>query len=451
MTLSVLGLLVASLTIVACGGDDGAAPDACTTGPGCAIDGGADGGPTIDGGPREDAGADGGLSCSTPANAGDVGGQCRADGSCAAGSMCAEEVTHLPGTGVALTLSNGLSIPTAASEDPTHPGEYLVTDGLPEVPIGFGPGGQCTVMCTPGLLDDACGPCATCSATLGGFGAGEGFGFNVGLFVDAAGDAVCRQNCAYDAADQCSSGYACSAAESVCLEACTADAQCQATSALSRHDGLVAVLDPAAHCNTASGRCEWTPTNPAATAGSLCAADTDCPSPLGACAQGGLCITYQCNVPDPADPSGATPLHPCATGSICLGVGGNDSGACVKGCDSVDDCPAGNRCALFGDPVGGFAGACFGDCIEDADCHTNERCATGGAVRGMCAPFCIPADGAPDVDATICAADELCDPVPGWGYGLCTRLNQLCFDDTQCVGGQTCMHLGDDALGRCGT
>jgi len=406
--------------------------------------------------------------CAMPAANGTTGGRCRSGTTCETGATCSPELTRNPMTGTPLTLENTFVIPifTADHEDPDHPGEFIVVTPVPadrQINIGFGPGGQCSPLCTLATTampnpPNTCGNCATCSASLGGPPAIGALGVTTRTFVDInmdnTGDPICRQDCNFDPATNggCPMGYTCDPTENICLESCTQDSQCQMGFGNSRHEGLVAVLDPAFTCNMTTGRCQWTPPAGAA-AGSACESNADCPADIGTCFLGGHCATYQCNVPDPADTTGMTPLHPCPTGSLCIGFGGNDAAACLVGCNAPTDCPAGEACSPLMGTAGGFTGICFGICDNDGQCHGNERCKVGGfqtPAIGTCQPFCSPGASLPG--ATECTAGtQVCvqSTTGTTTVGYCQDLNALCGDDTNCYGGQSCQIINNDGSGRC--
>ncbi len=80
------------------------------------------------------------------------------------------------------------------------------------------------------------------------------------MYTSDADPGICRANCTFDpSTNDCQPGYSCDVAENVCLEACTDDSQCNLGWDVTRHDGLVAVIDGAQTCNTVTGRCEWMP------------------------------------------------------------------------------------------------------------------------------------------------------------------------------------------------
>ncbi|MBZ0115358.1 MAG: hypothetical protein K8H88_00080, partial [Sandaracinaceae bacterium] len=430
---------------------------------------------------RPDGGPDGGpAACEQPATPGTSGARCRMGTTCETGLTCAQEISRFPMTGQPLTLENtfAAAIYTATGPDPgpdgtvgtddDPEGEYLVAadpaSGT-DIPLAFGPGGQCSAACTlptqaMPMPPNTCGSCASCSATLGGSESFGALGISVRSFVDLngdnMGDPICRQNCTWepDSRGGCPMGYTCDPTENICVEACTVDAQCQLGFGLNRRYGTVAVLDGSATCNTATGQCEWTAPTGAA-AGSTCENNEDCPAGLGRCLIGNLCVQYGCGIVDPADPGGMAPLYPCPTGTICLGFGGapgNVAGACIMGCNSASDCPAGNACSPLSGTVGGFTGYCIGICENDGECHADERCNKGGFSSpdiGVCQSFCTPAGQTPMTGAQACAADEFCLQEGTSAIGYCVARDALCVHDDDCFDGQACEVVGNDFYGRC--
>ena len=255
---------------------------------------------------------------------------------------------------------------------------------------------------------------------------------------------ICRADCVFNPDDRgCQAGYSCQADENVCLEACVSDAQCNLGWGQTRRDGLVAVVDGSATCNTSTGRCEWEP--PAGAAfGSECESNADCPADVGFCASGGRCLTLQCNLQDAA---GAA-VYPCPDGAVCVGIGGNEAAFCLDRCTSPTDCHPGIGCVpIFSDG----SSACWGICEMDSQCHTDERCQKGrfqDPDAGTCQAFCDPAGGTAG-GAVECAADERCVAVTGQSYGFCQPTDSLCTSDAGCLEGQACNYLGNDALGEC--
>ncbi len=421
------------------GGDAGCPPgEICLPG-----DAGPDGGTVTppDGGRTDSGMMTGGCMQST----GRAGGTCRSGTTCGPGLTCAPELSM--GMTGAFTLANIFEIPSAVT-DPESPDGFTVMDGLPSVPIRFGPGGQCTQGCNPSAMTDSCPACSTCETALGGSSAFGAVGISVRTFdvsepplTDDTNTGICRADCTFDAATNggCQTGYTCDPTSNVCIEACTADSQCNLNWGVTRVEGLVAVVEGSATCNTSTGRCEWTP--PAgATFGSECDADADCGADVGACVFG-RCTNWQCNLPDA---TGMASQYPCAEGAVCVQFPGNDPGLCVATCESPDDCFAGQACIEF---FGDGGRACWGICTADAECQTGQRCQIGGFTNpelGTCQDTCDPTAG------TGCETGETCVAPEGvTDYGFCEELDQICTADDDCVGGQACEWLGNDAFGRC--
>lgn len=449
-------LSASALAWVGCDGDRPADSGMCVPGPGVICldgDGGADAGP--DAGPVIPP--DGGPVSDMCQSIGSAGGTCRTGARCGTGLRCFGELTM--SGGMAFTLSSIFEIPTAVP-DPENPGEFLTANdfepGNPDtptfaaVPVGFGPGGQCTEGCNPASGTDMCPSCSTCETGIGGAPAFAAVGITVRTFdnpdmpfTSTTNTGICRADCVFDPEDRgCQDGYSCQADSNVCLEECVSDAQCNLGWGQTRHEGLVAVVDGSATCNTTTGRCEWEP--PAGAAfGSECESNADCPADIGFCAIGGRCLTLQCNLQNEA---GAA-VYPCAEGSVCVGIGGNEAAFCLDTCTSPADCFPGIGCVpIFSDG----SSACWGICEMDSQCHADERCEKGGFQdpdAGTCQRFCDPAGANPD--AITCAADERCVQVTGQTYGFCEPTDLLCTADSQCLEGQACEVLGNDFLGEC--
>ena len=442
---SLLVGLLASVAGTACDGDP--EPDAgpCPDGMIC-----LDGSPG-DGGTMVDAGDAGMIitGCQSPPLPGRTGGTCLGGTRCMTGLTCFEELTTLPMSGTAVTLGNAFGIPSG-TPDTAHDGEFIAgADST--IPIGFGPGGQCSEACDPTMDTGVCGDCGTCSRTLGGSDSFGAVGITVRSF-DSTGrtndtrTGICRANCVYDPATNggCPTGYTCDVSENVCVEACVASSQCNLNWGTSRVDGLVAYEETGSPymCNTTTGRCEWAD---AGSYGADCESNLDCPEDVGVCLIGGHCATYQCNLADPADPSGMTALYPCPTDAICVGVGGNSAAFCLDTCTTPADCFSGQACSPQSGLPGGATGLCFGICESDAECRTDERCRIGGfsdPTIGTCQPHCDPA-------GSDCATGEACVQADGQVYGFCQTLDSLCAEDGDCAGGQVCEVFDCDFYGRC--
>jgi hypothetical protein len=404
-----------------------------------------------------DSGTDGGVRDSGRPDSGPVmtgcmqatgraGGQCRSGTTCGPGLTCAPELSRLM-SGQAFTLRNVFEIPNAVL-DPASPDGYTVMDGLPDVPIRFGPGGQCTQGCNPSAMTDSCPACSTCETSIGGSSAFGAVGITVRTFdatepaiTNSTNTGMCRADCTFNPATNggCQAGYTCDPTANVCLEACTADSQCNLTWGVTRREGLVAVVDGTATCNTTTGRCQWTP--PAgASFGSECDADADCGADVGACVFG-RCTSWQCNLPDA---SGMAARYPCAEGAVCVQFPGNNPALCVATCEAPSDCFPGQACIEF---FGDGGRACWGICTADAECQTGERCRIGGFTNpelGTCQPTCDPSAG------TGCAEGEACIAPEGvTTHGFCEDLGGICTTDDDCLPNEACEWLGNDAFGRC--
>lgn len=401
-------------------------------GPPAAVDGGLDAGAS-DGGLRDAAAPDAGPArdggprpseCTIPPLEGTTGARCRDDRFCDPRSSCVE--------GVVWTLDLATGIP-----DPDRPGELLA--GPPStIPVVFAPDGMCTTPCQLAEGDDeaSCGPCAACSAELGGAHALGEIGVSVGSFIDLAdGEGVCRGRCVFDAetGGGCPGGFTCDVDSNVCLERCVDDQQCRLRFGATFEGEIVIYTEGDAVCDAATGRCRWSP--PAGAAfGSACARDEDCPRDVGRCLFG-LCTTLQCRF------DGGGP-HPCPAGARCYQTDA-DPGICMATCTSIDDCPRGRVCKEADD---GGSPICSPVCDADHPCRADERCFAifADPALGHCRPFC-DATGAGLAGATVCAADEGCRRVPDRDFGSCVRLGGRCLVDDDCVGDQRC------ASGRCAT
>lgn len=436
-----------ALAWVGCDGGGEPSGDAgCPPGSICPTDdAGVDGGTTIADGGGTDGGGGGGGACMQ--TVGRAGGTCRSGTTCSPGLTCAPELTR--GMMGAFTLRNIFEIPNAVP-DPENEGEFLVQEGLPDVPIGFGPGGQCTQGCNPSAAASSCPACSTCETSIGGSSAFAAVGITVRTFevsepplTSETNSGICRSNCTWNAASNggCQAGYTCGTSENVCLEGCTSNSQCNLDWGVTRRDGLVAVVQGDATCNNTTGRCQWTP--PAGAGfGSECDSDSDCPADVGACIFG-RCTTWQCNLPDA---TGMAPQYPCAEGAVCVQFPGNDPGLCVGRCESPDDCFEGQACIEFFSDGGR---ACWGICTENADCRSTERCRIGGfqdPTLGSCRATCDPD---PAASASGCATNEACVQAEGQTYGFCQPRGVLCTESEDCLADEACEWLGNDSLGRC--
>lgn len=402
-----------------------------------------------------DSGPDSGTPSGCVQSTGRAGGTCRTGGVCGPGLTCAPDLTRFPTTGATITLQNAFEIPTAVP-DPENPGEFLTaadfdpTDPerpeFPDVPIGFGPGGQCTQGCNPRAATDSCPTCSTCETDIGGSPVFGAVGISVRTFdgtdpsiTNETNTGMCRADCEFNPATNggCQSGYSCEPSANVCLEACTADSQCNLDWGVTRRDGLVAVVDGTATCNTSTGRCQWTPPTGSGY-GSECESNRDCPADIGVCIFG-HCSTWQCNQPDDTGAS----RYPCPTGAVCVGFGGNDAAACLTTCTNPSECFPDQACtALFADG----SRACFGYCEANTDCQSDRRCRRGGFTDpnlGTCRPHCDPAD------ETACGDNEVCVQAEGETYGFCEQRGQICSADADCLADEACEWLGNDGLARC--
>lgn len=436
---------------VACdGGDgDGDAGDGCPPGMICLDGGDVDGG----GMPGTDAGTDGmvtPMGCGMPQPAGQEGGHCRGGTTCLTGLSCAEEISVLPMGGATLTLGNAFGIPSG-TEDPAREGE-CIPGADSDIPIPFFPnGGLCTQACDP-ATEGVCGECTTCSTTLGGSDAFAAVGITVRSGTDLTTDArpgLCQQNCTWDGTTRggCPEGYACDPGSNICQQGCTTDSQCRLDWLVAESIGLCAVETGTATCNTATGLCDYGG-SPSAAFGSECEQASDCPEDIGICLIGGRCSTYQCNLDDG---TGAA-AYPCPADAICVGIGGNNAALCLGLCDTPADCFAGQACSPEMGLPDGRAGLCSPICTADSECHGNERCLKGrfeDPELGFCAEYCVPEGGAADPMATPCEADQFCNPAAGTAYGFCRTLDQICFADDDCVGGQACRVADANLYGRC--
>ena len=376
---------------------------------------------------------------------GRAGGTCRGGTQCGSGLTCFSELTSNGGMEILLNSTPFPDIPVVMP-DPANPGEYVSSDA--SVPLGFGPGGQCSQACNPSAMTATCPACSTCSKSIGGSPSFSAVGFSPRSFdqtgtLDATNSGICRANCTFDPSTSgCQAGYSCDSSENVCLEACTTDAQCNLGWDVRRHDGLVAVIDGSQTCNMDTGRCEWTPPSDAAY-GSACEASTDCLEYIGFCGIGNHCGQQNCA----AKGSDGNPVYPCPSGAQCLTFpNSNDASQCFTPCTSPSDCFDGVACVNLG--PGNF---CYAACQNDSECKDAEACRLGGfsdPTIGTCQPRCDPA-------GSDCAADEVCaiptSPASDWSmdYGFCRQLNQICTADADCYGGQACEVLADDQYGQC--
>jgi hypothetical protein len=447
----ILVLTASALAWVGCDNKPSTPTDAgCPDGTICLNDdaGSAADAGVVDGGGRTDGSVPTGCMQST----GRAGGTCRSGTTCGPGLTCAEELTR--GMMGQFTLENIFEIPSAVT-DPADPDNFLTEADLeagdprlplPSVPIGFAPGGQCTDGCDPAAMADSCPACSTCTSSIGGSSLFGAVGISAQTFdiadpplTDDTNTGICRADCTFDPDTNggCQPGYTCDPTENVCLEACTADAQCNLDWGVTRRDGLVAVVEGTATCNTTTGRCEWEP--PAAAAfGTECDSDRDCPADIGACIFG-RCTSWQCNLPDA---SGSAPQFPCAEGAVCVQFPGNDPALCVATCETPNDCFAGQACIEF---FSDGSRACWGICTADADCQSTQRCRIGGFTNpdlGSCQDFCTP--GGSD-----CAEDEACVQAEGQTYGFCQERGAICTADADCLADEACEWLGNDGLARC--
>ncbi len=394
-----------------------------------------------------DMGVDAGPMCASPALAGEEGGVCMPDMSCAMGLDCFAEFSQIPG-GPPATLGNVFGLPSGTT-DPGNAGEFIA--GPPsDVPIAFAPGGVCSTGCNPGVQPDTCGACASCNPSIGPRTFGV-VGLDVSVFAAISGgsnmDGICRANCEFDATGAtnggCEVGNACDPQTNTCVEACTSDSQCQLVWGLSRAEGLVAAQAPGMACNATTGLCEIVNPPKGAQLGSACTDDRDCPQ-HGACF-GGRCATFGC-----ASGDGAPGPVPCA--GTCVGTTARGS-ICLPACTTPDECPPEQACI----PLQGGAGICFFACQGDAECKADERCKPSTEQTGpqadvsTCSAICDP-DPSDQINvpgAIMCPTDSFCVASGMGDHGFCEPLDQLCTSDAACVGAQACEVVDADLLGRC--
>lgn len=434
----------------ACDGGDGDPDggDGCPPGMICLDGATPDGGIVMVDGARPD-GMVTPMGCMMPQPVGLEGGHCRSGTTCFTGLSCAEEISVLPMGGAPLTLGNAFGIPTG-TEDPAHEGE-CIPGADSTVPIPFFPmGGLCTQACDP-ATEGVCGECTTCSTSLGGSDSFAAVGITVRSGTDLTTDArpgLCQQNCVWTGTDNggCPAGYACDPGSNICQQACSTDSQCRTDWLLAESIGLCEVQTGTSTCNTATGLCEVTG-DPAGVYGAECETAEDCQADVGICLIGGRCSSYQC-----ANADGTAGAFPCPADAICVGIGGNGGSLCLGLCDTPADCFAGQACSPETGLPDGRAGLCSPICTADTECHGNERCLKGrfsDPELGFCAEYCTPEGGPADPMATACEADQFCLEVEGESYGFCRALDQLCFEDDDCVGGQACLVRDANLFGRC--
>ncbi len=290
-------------------------------------------------------------------------------------------------------------------------------------------------------------------------------------------DGVCQAPVSHCVADaNCPQGQICSVGRCVTPRACIVNSNCPAGET----------------CDPAAGVCRR---NTPSGIGFPCAGDGDCGAgqQCADVALGGYC-TQVCSA-----------ASPCPTGATCYAVDPNtpDQGICIQDCASAGDCAPQQTCVPTAGPLGG---ACvLAACTVDADCPADQLgsyvCQAGQCVPSLsCDPatgvgcdggracwsrnnlgFCLgPCNVLPGIVAPACGANQTCVPQAVDGSGFCALpgiagegspcVESLtcgpglaCYNDgvgnstcrrvcdtaaSTCIGGQTCLSLGD-RLGIC--
>ena len=119
-----------------------------------------------------------------------------------------------------------------------------------------------------------------------------------------------------------------------------------------------------------------------------------------------------------------------------MGAGGTLGGRFM--CLQDTDCTAGKngRCDEPGGPAG--CSCSYDTCEADTDCPTGQTCACHGSPFNEGGNSCVPGNCRVDAD---CGAAGFCSPTApanGWcgnvGGHYCHTPNDLCLDDSDCVG-----------------
>ena len=200
-----------------------------------------------------------------------------------------------------------------------------------------------------------------------------------------------------------------------------------------------------------------------------CSSNEECPAFAFCEGRSGMCV------------SGCRDSGGCLDGQTCL------NGACIKGCETTDDCDyrmercnngacvyTGYVCETSEDCPAGQPLCENGYCIEDYRCNISDECPGDElCIEGRCSPppECTSSAGCPEVDVETCVVGDACDddtPCPGGGecrngvcffctpgkadtqclQGQCTD-KTLCNGDEDCFGGQICTNGSCDNGTRC--
>jgi len=133
---------------------------------------------------------------------------------------------------------------------------------------------------------------------------------------------------------------------------------------------------------------------------------------------------------------------------------------CLEGCNTPDDCGAGNTCNVLLDTagarvfIGPFSGYCIGTCASDADCIASETCSDVLDPIGVLTAHCVPrCTGVGEIGAASggCTDDEVCLAAhAGATYGRCELADRFCgavgtlglpAASTDCATGWVCDEL----------
>jgi hypothetical protein len=399
VTRFLVGSLLATLLVAACGGDS---PSMGEPGSG----GGGGGG--VGGSGNEGAG--GSLGCDQVlAPGGELGGPCR-DGAtqCNTGFVCIPELPD----------------PLGGPADPIMsypPGQNEAIDRTAFV------GSYCTlpfdveVGCDAEACFDQCG---FCSREWG----------------------VCMNACQPELGTNgtCWPGYQCDLLDFVCSPGCTTDDECRVSR---QGDALVYNASSGAVCNPQTYRCEH-PGTSGAEAGIPCTFDDDCEA-NGVCLNGtdGYCSKFGCDV----------------TGNGCEGDGVCAFGVCAAPCEVGSDdvteweintqgCRPGYTCYWArgdADPSGYCDLGLFNPGISNnigSACETNEQCYSPFGYGGCDPDFgCTVYEcGVPGMPADVCGENATCVDFINLEIDLFACLKK-CADAGDCPLGHACADLDGPA------
>ncbi|MFO0682736.1 MAG: MopE-related protein [Sandaracinus sp.] len=353
--------------------------------------------------------------CATPACSiadGALGAHCAA-GLCMGTAACFNDLSAMSVDQVFGGVRQGVE------NDPAHPGYARVAAA--QVPANDPPfhgflGTMCTSECDLDAATDGCGTCATCSGLLSQNPLVQAFGgARLAYAMPAyANSGSCRLDCAYDPATRgaCPAATTCDAFSEVCVEQCTTDAECNMNYGAAYDGELLSLIVGDERCDTTVGRCVPRASVATAHVGDACDTASDCAPGVGMCFAGGLCGALECGTAGTACDGGR---------GICLGTGGTQT-VCLRGCNTVADCGAGNVCAPVGAAIGGYTGYCIGVCNTDTDCAATETCNDAN----RCVPRCTVPGGIGV--AAGCASDtEFCRvDHAGATYGFCEQVDRFC-------------------------